>query len=78
MLLNEIAQRVERIRGSAKVPAIVRCSAVHLKALLAEDNASRVLEVTPGGYRVLGAPVIVEPRVQVSIERGQHVVSLPE
>ena len=78
MLLNEIAQRVERIRGAAKVPAIVRCSAVHLKAMLAEENASQVLETTPGGYRVMGAPVIVEPRVQISIERGQHVASLPD
>ena len=78
MLLNEIAQRVERVRGSAMFPAVVRCSAVHLKALLAEDNASRVLESTPGGWRLMGAPVIVEPCVEVSIVRGQHVADLPE
>ncbi len=78
MRLTEIAQRIERLRGSARDPTIVRCSAVHLKALLAEDNAERVLEITPGGYRLLGSPVIVEPCVEVSIERGHHVASLPE
>jgi len=78
MLLNEIAQRVERVRGSAMSPTVVRCSAVHLKALLAEDNASRVLEATPDGWRLMGAPVIVEPCVEVSIVRGLHVADLPE
>ncbi len=78
MLLSEVAHTIERVRGAAMSPTIVRCSATHLKALLSESGAADVLMSTPRGWRLHGAPVIIEPRVEISIERGHHVESLPE
>ncbi len=56
-------------------PAIVRCSRTHFKQLLGEDGESGVMASTPGGWLLHGAQVIIEPRVEISVERGFRVHS---
>ncbi len=70
MQLIDVVQTVERVRGPSMAPAIVRCSRTHFKELQHQDGASGVLSSTAGGWLLHGAEVIIEPRVEISVERG--------